>query len=299
MDQFIKISSGHASARLCRPDCAGGYYRGTRFDHCGVFRSIEYKGIVFSDEWFPAYDPYKHDCVTGPVEEFTQNGYESTAPGGLFMKPGVGLLRREDGSPYDWFHRYEIVNAGERAITLGDSSVEFRQMLTDGRRGYDYLKTVALSETGDEMVLTHVMRNTGRIPISGYVYDHNFFTLGGITVGSLTEIDFPFRPAGDWRAVYDSVVLTDNGVRFSRDLKDGEVVYMGNLRPEKDTGTEGYSFRICNGLNGAAVEVSGDARMDHAVFWAIRRVACVEPYCPVDIPPGGEFRWTIRYRFYV
>ncbi|MCI5990364.1 MAG: hypothetical protein SOY98_08740 [Candidatus Cryptobacteroides sp.] len=47
------------------------------------------------------------------------------------------------------------------------------------------------------------------------------------------------------------------------------------------------------------MEVSGDARMDHAVFWAIRRVACVEPYCPVDIPPGGEFRWTIRYSFSV
>ncbi|MGM9770271.1 MAG: hypothetical protein ACI3Y6_06100 [Candidatus Cryptobacteroides sp.] len=47
------------------------------------------------------------------------------------------------------------------------------------------------------------------------------------------------------------------------------------------------------------MEVSGDVRMDRAVFWAIRRVACVEPYCPVDIPPGGEFRWTIRYRFSV
>ena len=85
-----------------------------------------------------------------------------------------------------------------------------------------------------------------------------------------------------------------------------QVVHIGLTLngPSYRLSSRGVLFSVSSGFahlgrDGAAVEVSGDARMDHAVFWAIRRVACVEPYCPVDIPPGGEFRWTIRYSFSV
>ena len=34
------------------PDLTDGYYRGTRFDHSGVFKSIEYDGCNYAEEWF-------------------------------------------------------------------------------------------------------------------------------------------------------------------------------------------------------------------------------------------------------
>ena len=145
-DRFIVLRSGDLRLFLCVPDSSGGYYRGTRFDHAGVFRRIEYKGCVFTDEWFSEYDPYRHDCLTGPVEEFSQNGYERTAPGGLFLKPGVGLLRREDDSPYDWFHLYPVEDEGKRSVELSEKSVLFRQVLDAAGYGYDYRKRIVLGE---------------------------------------------------------------------------------------------------------------------------------------------------------
>lgn len=295
-DGFIVLRSGDLRLFLCVPDSSGGYYRGTRFDHAGVFRRIEYKGHVFADEWFPEYDPYRHDCLTGPVEEFSQNGYEETLPGGVFLKPGVGILRREDDSPYDWFHLYEIVDEGERVLEADEASATFVQRLSGDGFAYKYSKTVAAEPEDGVFSIRHTLLNTGRRAICGHVYNHNFFTLGGADVGVATNVDFPFPPSGHWRSEYDSVALSGNGIRFSRDLRKGETVYMGDLH-FGNLGTE-YSFRIRNVKNGLGFDVRSDAPMSHTVFWAISRVACVEPHTPMNIYPGQSFTWTVFYRLF-
>ena len=81
---------------LCPPSFEDGYYRGTRFDHSGIFRRIVLDGFVFADEWFDRYDPYAHDAVCGTSEEFGESGYEHAEVGDVFVKPGVGLLLKED-----------------------------------------------------------------------------------------------------------------------------------------------------------------------------------------------------------
>lgn len=50
---------------------------------------------------------------------------ELCRPGGLFCKPGVGLLRRPDDSPYDWFRLYEIVVPGQWLVETGSDYAEF------------------------------------------------------------------------------------------------------------------------------------------------------------------------------
>lgn len=295
-DRFIVLRSGDLRLSLCVPDSSGGYYRGTRFDHAGVFRRIEYKGRVFADEWFPKYDPYRHDCLTGPVEEFSQNGYDETLPGGLFLKPGVGLLRREDDSPYDWFHLYEIVDEGKRSLETDGVSAVFGQKLSGDGFAYEYSKTVSAEPEDGAFSIRHRLLNTGRRAISGHVYNHNFFTLAGSRVGAATKVDFPFSPSGHWRSEYDSVALSEGGIRFSRDLRQGETVYMGDLHSENmDTD---YSFRLFNEANALGFNVLSDAPMSHAVFWAISRVACVEPHTPLAILPGHSATWTIFYRLF-
>ena len=293
-DRFIVLRSGDLRLYLCVPDSAGGYYLGTRFDHAGVFRRIEYKGEAFADEWFADYDPYRHDCLTGPVEEFSQNGYDETLPGGIFLKPGVGLLRREDDSPYDWFHRYEIVDEGERTLKTDGVSAVFGQRLSGDGFAYKYSKTVAIEREDGIFSIRHRFHNKGKRAISGYVYNHNFFTLADSRVGAATKVDFPFPPSGHWRSEYDSVALSGGGIRFSRDLREGETVYMGDLH--SGNLDNDYSFRLCNEENGLGVGVLSDARMHHAVFCAISRVACVEPHTILDVAPGQSVAWTVFYR---
>lgn len=50
---------------LCPPDFQSGYYRGTRFDHSGVFRRIVVDNFIIADEWFDTYNPYAHDAEGG------------------------------------------------------------------------------------------------------------------------------------------------------------------------------------------------------------------------------------------
>ena len=98
------------------PDAQSGYYRGPRFDWSGIVGCASLNGHTFFGEWFNRYDPEGNDAVTGPAEEFrhptSELGYDDAAPGGLFLKIGVGLLRRTDEKPYRFGGAYPIVDGG-------------------------------------------------------------------------------------------------------------------------------------------------------------------------------------------
>lgn len=290
----LRISNRHASAIVCPPDDRAGYYRATRFDWAGVVRDLRSHRHRYVGEWFAKHDPLRHDGITGPVDEFTQIGYERTRSGGEFLKIGVGMLRKPSDEAYDRFRLYEITNPGLRELIPQRDRVEFRHRLLSDDYGYDYRKTLRLTDTPG-LRLEYTLKNLGPAPLMGYVYNHNFFTLDRMAVGPETEIRFPFRPAGTWREAYDSVALTADGIAFNRTLGPGETVFMGDLH-DPEGGKEGYGFSLKNLRTGAGVVASGSDRLSHMVLWASPRVACLEPYTPFRIYPGETKVWHIEYR---
>lgn len=288
---MIEIRNGGTVARLADPRDREPYYRGTRFDRTGIVLELLSGGHSYVSPWFKVYDPFKHDAVCGPSEEFTQTGYDAAADGAPFLKPGVGVLAG-DGLPYDRFKLYRILEPGGFSVEpQGASGVLFRHEL-DGH--YSYSKAVSLPSEG-RLRLVHEMRNSGTEPLGFHVYNHNFFVLDGAFTGRATRFRFPFKPEGDWRAPYDCVGLTNDGIAFSRDLEATESVFMGNLHPAVPVGG-GYAFELRNTDNGLGVAVECDAPMDYAVFWSNHEVSCIEPYIRFDIAPGASARWTIDYR---
>lgn len=296
---------------LAIPDRDSGFCLGTRFDRAGVFGGIEYKGVAFSDKWYGVHDPSRHDCLTGPVEEFSQNGYDDAVPGELFVKPGVGLLVRDSDGPYDWFHRYPVALEGRCRMEVSAKSASFRQRVEGAGYGYDYRKEIVLGSEPGTFSIVHCLENIGVKPLSGYVYNHNFFTMGGRGTGPWTCFDFPFHPCGVWRQEYDSVAVEGCGFRFRRPLEKGETVYMSDIHAAD--GESSYAFRMSSRLpmvqhekaasadaeRLVSVEVSSDARMHHAVFWGIDSVACIEPHASYELMLGQAFQWTVRYRLSV
>ena len=71
---LLKLKNAGIQMELCIPDRELGYYRGTRFDWSGIFHSVQADGANYVEEWFDDYDPLRHDCVCGPVDEFAQTG---------------------------------------------------------------------------------------------------------------------------------------------------------------------------------------------------------------------------------
>ena len=280
---MIQISAKELKLVLHEPQ--DGFYRGTRFDRSGVFESVRFNGVELAGRWFTRYDPFMHDAVCGPAEEFSPIGFEDAAPGESFLKIGVGLLKRPDDAPYDRFRLYEVADGGEWSVEEYGDRVIFRHSV-DG--WYSYMKEIALNG-GDSFEIRHSLKSLS-VPLSGEVYNHNFWTMGQLAIGPGRLMDFPFRPDGHWRSVYDSVALTASGVRFSRALAEGESVYMGDIH-EHGTGGMPYSMSLREGP--LAVGISGDVPVTHTVFWSNHRVACLEPYNRFETP----FEWAVRYQF--
>lgn len=165
-------------------------------------------------------------------------------------------------------------------------------MLND-HYGYDYRKTLVLTDAPG-LRLEYTLKNLGPAPLTGYVYNHNFFTLDRMATGPDTSIHFPFEPEGTWREAYDSVALTPDGVVFRRNLRTGESVFMGDLHSQ-DPATREYGFSLRNLATGAGIQASGSGQLSHMVLWACPTVACLEPYTPFRVFPGETGVWHIDY----
>ena len=276
---MIKLATSRLCISLHQP--GDGFYRGTRFDAAGVFDGITFCGREICDRWFENYDPYMHDAVCGPAEEFSPIFMD-----GRILKIGVGLLDSLDG-PYDRFKLYPVLDAGSRSLEVKPDSVLFGHKL-EGY--YEYIKEIVL--TGDDSFqISHKL--TPRVPLQTDVYNHNFFTLGKLQIGESRRLRFPFSPECTWRSQYDSVGLVPHGLQFSRTINKGESVYSGDIHQQ---GSEGlpYEFTLCEG--GLKVHVSADVPALRMVFWANHRIACPEPYNSINAAPGETLRWTVSYR---
>ena len=294
------ISNGSIRAKLYLPDPDKGYYRATRFDWSGVISSLEYKGHQFFGQWFPRYDPKLHDSITGPVESFktgdTSLGYDEAKPGGTFIRIGVGVLRKPEEAKFSDFKTYEIVDSGKWTVQPGPDRVEFVHELK-GPTGYAYLyrKTVRLEKNKPQLVLEHVLKNTGEKVIDTDVFNHDFFMLDGQPTGPDVTVKFPFEP----RAIADLKGLAA--------IEGKQLVYLKELAPGQSayTGLEGfgssakdYDIRVENRKSGAGVRQIGDQPISRVVFWSIRTTVCPEAYNHFRIEPGREAKWRVAYEFY-
>lgn len=265
-----------------------GLYLGTRFDRSGVFAALEREGVNYTERWNPSRDPFLHDNVCGPVDEFSAIGFEAAAPGEPFLKIGVGLLRRPDASPYDRFRLYEMADPGRWEVFSDGTTATFRHTLEGWCR---YTKEIAVLSR-NHFCIRHLL-DAGR-PLSGDTYNHHFFTLGKLSTGPGRLVGTDFAAAGEWRAPYESVVLERGGFRFRRSLEPGETVYMGGIHALSRLDTP-YRFSLQEMENGCGVHISGNLPVDRAVFWANHRIACIEPYVLFSLREGERFAYTLDY----
>lgn len=283
---MITLESDRLRVQLHEPD--DGFYQGTRFDRSGIFASALLDGVEMAGPWFESYSPAMHDAVQGPAEEFSVIGFNRAAPGDLFLKPGVGLLRRPDVAPYDRFRLYEVADPGIWTLEQGSGSVNFTQQV---QGWYRYRKEIALKGSTGIVIGHRLEAEVHRL--EGNMYNHNFWTFGHMDVGPERCIDFPFCPEGHWRAQYESVALTEAGIRFFRPLQKGESVFMGDLQAHQQNGAP-YEMTVKEG--DLSVNIKGSLPLIYIVFWSNHRIACVEPYVALSVERGQAMEWSIDYQ---
>ncbi len=307
----MRIGNGPLQAKIYLPDSKNGFYKGTRFDWSGVIYSLTYKGHDYYGPWFQerradvrdfVYEGNKvvtgpASSITGPVEEYAPLGYEEAAAGGVFVKLGIGALRKPDTTAYDHYKGYAFVEEGKWTVTHGPTWVKFQHDLTaPNGLGYVYTKTVRLVEGQPKMVLEHTLRNTGKVAIRTSGYNHNFLTLDGKSAGPGYSITTAFDIKTPTPLEGGLATITGKQVSYQKQLQ-GEDRVMTPFQGFGATAAD-YDFRIESKETGAGIHFTGDRPLSRAMMWSIRTVVSVEPFIDINVEPGKEMTWSYNYEFY-
>ncbi|WP_263383812.1 hypothetical protein [Granulicella arctica] len=293
------LSNGKLDAVLFLPDPVNGYYRSSRFDWAGVIGCVSLKGHRYFGEWFPHYDPLLNDSITGPAEEFrtanSELGYDDSAVGGIFLKIGVGVLRRTSTAPYSFGTAYPIVDTGTRSSLRSKRSMKFTQLITtDFGYSYRYEKTVKLDKHGAVLTLEHTLTNLGSKAIITDVYDHDFFMLDNQPTGAgmTVTLGFPVTPdkAFSKAATVSGKSITFNTTPERGDSPQGYLTGYTGKRGEYRIALEDKATRL-------GIEQTSQSPLAKFYFWSTPKTICPEAYIHINVAPGKTQTWQIRYSF--
>jgi len=305
----VTIRNGQITAKVYRSDNReGDFYRSTRFDQTGIVGELTLgREKIYGGAWFDLVSPEIHDvsftpagiivnpntAIMGPVEEYDPVGFDVASSGGTFLKIGVGLLRRPDDEKYDHTRHYEIVDAGKRATHVASNAVTFIQDVDDAEHGYHYEKTLRLVPGKPQMIIDHLLKNTGTKTIQTTVYDHNFLSLS--PGNGDVAITLPFAPMPNRPTQNELARIDANRIVYVKPLVDEERVSFriaGFGNEVRD-----YDIRAENTVTGVGMRVTADQPLVRLSLWSIRSVLGIEPYIGIDLPSGASKRWTYTYDF--
>ena len=294
------LSNGIVKAVVYLPDSVRGYYRATRFDWSGVIGCLSAKGHTYFGPWFPRYDPLVNDSISGPVEEFKPTegaiGYAAATPGELFVKPGVGVLRRVDDKPYSSYFTYPLVDAGTWTSHATRTGVESTQELKSPTGvAYLYRKSLRLEPHAAVLVLEHALTNRGTATLEMDVYNHNFTVLDHEPTGPNTVVRFAFHPEPE-HPLPNGGTIQGNELHYTSELQPKQAV--NGILTGYSNKVSDYDFTVENRRTHVGVRDTGDHPLSHLNFWSIRTVVCPEGYMHLSISPGETAKWKLRYSFY-
>lgn len=307
----MSIGNGPLQAKIYLPDAKDGFYKGTRFDWSGVIHSLTFKGHDYYGPWFQERRDSVKDfiyeggkvvtgpasSITGPAEEYAPLGFDEAAAGGVFVKLGIGALRKPDSAAYDHYKTYQFVDEGKWTVTHGPDWVTFRHDLTvPNGLAYVYTKTVRLIPGQPKMILEHSLRNTGKVAIKTSGYNHNFVTIDGKPAGPGYTIAAAFNIKTPKPLEGILATISGNQIAYRKKLQGEDRV----TTPFQGYGTTAadYDFRIESKDAGAGIHFTGDKPLSRAMMWSIRTVVSVEPFIDLNVEPGKEMTWNYNYEFY-
>lgn len=295
------LKSDRLKLTVYLPDAEKGFYRGTRFDHAGVFGEVEFAGHKLFGPWKGTQDPTNNDDIVGPCEEFGMQeplGWADAKPGESFLKIGTGeLARPADAAEYQFWGKYKVVKpAAWKEEKRDDTSIGWRMTAGPVRGyGYEYAKGLKLDPKEPVLTITHRLKNTGTKQLVTTVYNHNFFNVDADPVGPNYSIRFGFDPkAAEPKERFPEVVKLDGQeLRLVKPLSEGSI---WSVLTGFGAGSD-KSFTLRHAPSGVRLGVTHSAPFDRFVVWGVGSCLCPEPFQTIKLAPGEETTWTITYRF--
>ena len=283
----VYLKNDQLRVKVYLPDAEKGFYRGTRFDHAGVFGEVEFAGHKIFGPWKDTHDPTNHDDIIGPAEEFGIEkplGYDDAKPGETFLKIGVGELEKPKEEKYSFAKKYKIVKpagwkrSGPKNSVKDEGWIGWEVEQKANGYGYAYFKAVGVE--GNELKILHSISNTGTKPITTEFYNHNFFNVDRDPIGPNYSFEFSFDlKAQDLKGKFGGLVeLKEKEFRFRDKLSDGFVMAaLTGFDPEAKPHRQ---FEMRHAPSGVRVAVEHDHPFSKFNIWG-----CEDDDLPGTVPP--------------
>ncbi|PTX97547.1 hypothetical protein DB346_21390 [Verrucomicrobia bacterium LW23] len=222
-------------------------------------------------------------------------GFDEAKAGDLFLKVGVGHLRRKDDSPYHFSKKYEIVNRGKWEVSSGEAFFEAVHVIEPLRDwGYEYKKRIELVDPAS-IAITYRLKNTGQRTISTDYYSHNFFVFNSEMIGEGDGVEILADNAAP--KLRPPAQVHPRKVEFTGDIIPGKGYFLEVPLP--DSLENRPLARIYQKRSGASVVISSTCSPYKLAIYGHSRALCAEPFVRIQLEPGKEMEWTDTYQLIV
>ncbi|MBE5766284.1 MAG: hypothetical protein E7335_03825 [Clostridiales bacterium] len=288
MSGFI-LKSGDLKARVLVPESYR--YTRTRFNHSAFVQDVWYKGVRFTQYERSQPGGFNTTEGSGICCEYNCQQIElDSQPGEMYLKPGIGVLKREE---YTWsiVHHVKYEPLPTRYEIVGEDTAIFE---TDSPKvnGYAYYEKRVVKLDGNKLTKTVTLRNTGDKPFEMEEYGHNFISLGDEAVDENYKLEVP--------ALKDTAGLT-NGVLYpvpgGFEL-EGEPSFSFYVK-SSDTVKGEPAWRMTHktlGWNCCEYTSFDPCRV---AIWGDYYVLSCEVFLPIKLAPGEEMTWSRTWEFNV
>ncbi|MFZ6029437.1 MAG: hypothetical protein ACOYYS_17125 [Chloroflexota bacterium] len=319
MSSSLLIQSPRLIVDIAKP---GAVYHGSRFDWTAFVMQVTLDGRhTFCAPEDP--NPAQGTGGLGLCNEFGIEkaiGYDEAAPGELFPKLGIGLLRRDDERTYNFFRPYEIAERFPMKAEIQADTVCFTVEPVDCR-GHAARLTKTVSVRDNQLEIGYRLENMGTKTLATHEYCHNFLCIDDHPLGPDYRLRFPYPvELQDNEAIIRShlpkemrklpedmlariIAAHKQQSRAIFDIQN-ETLRL-NAVPDKPfyCRLEGFfptqkpQWVLTHAPSGVTVCEYDDFAPSRVAVWGTTHVISAEVFLDFHIEPGQSQAWTRRYVF--
>ena len=302
-DSSAVLRNGILRVEVLLPNRSRSTYAGARFDASTFVRQVSFRRHTYFTNYARIWNQTWVEQGIGLGAEFSMGteglpaplGFQEANVGGAFTKIGVGLLRRPDDLPYQFYRDYRVIDPGEWSHELSSDSITCEHRLQQGGHPYVLRRTLRLG-TGEPVLYVETsLTNHSDHRVDTSEYFHNFFCIDEDQVGPHYELELPFTPtpiesdAQKWKLQPNRIISLKDPIEG----KDTAFIRIDGFGSEPSHNR----FTLINRASRGKVTVVGSSRIAYFNIWAASTAFCPEPAQAFSVPAGETLNWTNRYEF--
>lgn len=271
---------------------------GFRFDRAGYVTDVILDGMYR----FLAEEPkYLFHPITGGRGlccEYGMDNSNEVANGELFVKPGVGLMKKKE--PYIFYGSYEglqpfpvlLKQQGEECITFLTEP-----LLCDGY-ALRCEKTFCLTDT--TLTMDARIVNVGEKTFETEEYCHNFLCIDGMSISPDYHLELPMK-AGVPERILDNVFENESNLKLEKTgvsfLRQEQEVSMSHIPVEDLEISERFCWKLENKKAKAWVAGCDKIAFHRLTLWTCDHIISPEIFQKFRLAPGEAYEWQRSWTF--